>query len=188
MFSFFKKNVSESFFCFSKNVFLFSKCVFCFQTVFFFFTKKNLHEVFVFFQKCVFAPKKYFVCFPKSVLFVFKKCVLLFQTVLVFQEVFLVFNNCCCFHECFVARLSCIRRLSIGGTSLELTQQPCRVPHHPGCDWQVTAHCNVCSAQQIKTQSEKTTTTCELNSRTVKSAQTLRASLDERFDASVHQA
>ena len=34
---------------------------------------------------------------------------------------------------------------------------------------------------------EKTTTTSEFNSRTVKSAQTLLTSLDEHFDASVHQ-
>ena len=43
-------------------------------------------------------------------------------------------------------------RLAIGGASLELAQQPCRVSHHPGCAWHVTALCNVCSAQQIKTQ------------------------------------
>ena len=55
--------------------------------------------------------------------------------------------------------LSCIRRLSIGGASVEMTQQPCRVPHHPGCHRQITAHCNVCSAQQIKTQSASNTST-----------------------------
>ena len=36
-------------------------------------------------------------------------------------------------------------------------------------------------------QNEKTTTTCEFNSRTVESAQNLFTSFDERFDASVHQ-
>ena len=25
-----------------------------------------------------------------------------------------------------------------------MAQQPCRVSHHPGCDRQITAHCNVC--------------------------------------------
>ena len=49
--------------------------------------------------------------------------------------------------------LSCIRRPSISGASVDMTQQPCRVSHHPGCDWQVTARCNSCSAQQVETQS-----------------------------------
>ena len=42
-------------------------------------------------------------------------------------------------------------------------------------------------SNDLTLQNEKATTTCEFNSRTVKSAQILRTSLDERLDASVHQ-
>ena len=53
--------------------------------------------------------------------------------------------------------------------------------------WLLIHRCPQHRNSDLKLQNEKNTTTCEFNSRTVKSAQTLLTSVDDRFDASVHQ-
>ena len=53
--------------------------------------------------------------------------------------------------------------------------------------WLFIHKCQQHRNNNLTLQNEKTTTTCEFNSRTVESAQNLLTSLDECFDASVHQ-
>ena len=53
--------------------------------------------------------------------------------------------------------------------------------------WLLIHKCQQHRNNSLTLQNEATTTTCEFNSRTVESAQNLLTSLDECFDASVHQ-
>ena len=53
--------------------------------------------------------------------------------------------------------------------------------------WLLIHRCQQHQNSSLTLENEETTTTCEFNSRTVESAQNLLASLDECFDAFVHQ-